>query len=102
MRLRLNTAYFGKRAAIALAAVLLLASFAPSAWTQAGAIKIVVPYTPGSGPDILARLMAEQIGRTQGTVVVENRPGAGTVIGTESVERAAPDGHTVLLVANSF
>src|SRR5438034_8905606 len=103
MRLRLKTAYFGKRAAIALAAVLLLASFAPSAWTQAGAIKIVVPYTPGSGPDILARLMAEQIGRTQGaTVVVENRPGAGTVIGTESVERAAPDGHTVLLVANSF
>ena len=103
MRVRLNTAYFGKRAAIALAAVLLLASFAPSAWTQAGAIKIVVPYTPGSGPDILARLMAEQIGRTQGaTVVVENRPGAGTVIGTESVERAAPDGHTVLLVANSF
>src|SRR5204863_7190492 len=103
MRLRLNTAYFGKRAAIALAAVFLLASFAPSAWTQAGAIKIVVPYTPGSGPDILARLMAEQIGRTQGaTVVVENRPGAGTVIGTEAVERAEPDGHTVLLVANSF
>ena len=103
MRLRLNTAYFGKRAAIALAAVLLLASFAPSAWTQAGAIKIVVPYTPGSGPDILARLMAEQIGRAQGaTVVVENRPGGGTVIGTEAVERAAPDGHTVLLVANSF
>src|SRR5205823_826546 len=103
MRLRLNTAYFGKRAAIALAAVLLLASFAPSAWTQAGAIKIVFPYMPGIGTDILARLMAEQIGRTQGaTVMVENRPGAGTVIGTESVERAAPDGHTVLLVANSF
>jgi tripartite-type tricarboxylate transporter receptor subunit TctC len=63
----------------------------------------VVPYTPGSGPDILSRLMGEQIGRTQGpTVVVENRPGGGTVIGTEAVERAAPDGHTVLLVANSF
>src|SRR5947209_5771268 len=103
MRLRINTAYLGKRAAIALAAVLLLASFAPSAWTQAGAIKIVVPYTPGSGPDILARLMAEQIGRAQGaTVVVENRPGGGTVIGTEAVARAAPDGSTVLLVANSF
>jgi tripartite-type tricarboxylate transporter receptor subunit TctC len=62
-----------------------------------------VPYTPGSGPDILSRLMAEQIGSAQGpTMVVENRPGGGTVIGAEAVERAEPDGHTVLLVANSF
>jgi tripartite-type tricarboxylate transporter receptor subunit TctC len=62
-----------------------------------------VPYTPGSGPDILSRLMGEEIGRENGpTVVVENKPGAGTVIGTELVERAAPDGNTVLLVANSF
>src|SRR5437870_5626126 len=66
-------------------------------------IKIVVPYPPASGPDILSRLMAEQIGRTSGpTVVVENRPGGGTLIGTEAVQRAAPDGTTVLLVANSF
>jgi tripartite-type tricarboxylate transporter receptor subunit TctC len=98
------TAYVRNRLTIALAAVLLLASAGPSAWSQAtGPIKIVVPYTPGSGPDILSRLMAEQIGRAQGpTVVVENRPGGGTVIGTEAVERAEPDGRTVLLVANSF
>jgi tripartite-type tricarboxylate transporter receptor subunit TctC len=74
------------------------------AWSQAlSTIKIVVPYPPASGPDILSRLMAEQIGRTSGpTVVVENRPGGGTLIGTEAVQRAAPDGTTVLLVANSF
>jgi tripartite-type tricarboxylate transporter receptor subunit TctC len=91
------------RSAIALATALSLAAAAPGALAQSGTIKIVVPYTPGSGPDILSRLMAEQIGRAQGpTVVVENRPGAGTVIGTEAVERAEPDGHTVLLVANSF
>src|SRR6266566_2836238 len=97
-------AHFRTRLAIALAAVGLLAPFTPSASSQvAGTIKIVVPYTPGSGPDILSRLMAEQIGRAQGpTVVVENRPGGGTVIGTEAVERAEPDGRTVLLVANSF
>jgi tripartite-type tricarboxylate transporter receptor subunit TctC len=95
---------FRPRLAIVVAAVGLVASLAPSAWSQpVGTIKIVVPYTPGSGPDILSRLMAEQIGRAQGpTVVVENRPGGGTVIGTEAVERAEPDGHTVLLVANSF
>ena len=97
------TASLFTRLAIALAAALSLAAAAPGAWAQSGTIKIVVPYTPGSGPDILSRLMAEQIGRAQGpTVVVENRPGAGTVIGTEAVERAEPDGHTVLLVANSF
>ena len=97
------TASFLTRSAIALAAALSLAAAAPGASAQSGTIKIVVPYTPGSGPDILSRLMAEQIGRAQGpTVVVENRPGAGTVIGTEAVERAEPDGHTVLLVANSF
>jgi len=98
------TAYVRNRLAIALAAMLLTAPAGPSAWSQAmGTIKIVVPYTPGSGPDILSRLMAEQIGRAQGpTVVVENRPGGGTVIGTEAVERAEPDGRTVLLVANSF
>src|ERR671936_737442 len=98
------TMFVRNRWAIALAAALLLALAGPSAWSQAtGTIKIVVPYTPGSGPDILSRLMAEQIGRAQGpTVVVENRPGGGTVIGTEAVERAEPDGHTVLLMANSF
>src|ERR1700730_9600803 len=66
-------------------------------------IKIVVPYPPASGPDILSRLMADEVGRARGpTVVVENRPGGGTMIGTEAVARAAPDGNTVLLVANSF
>jgi tripartite-type tricarboxylate transporter receptor subunit TctC len=90
--------------AIMVAGVVLAALSGTSAWSQATrTIKIVVPYPPGSGPDILSRLMAEQIGRDQGpTVVVENRPGGGTVIGTEAVARAAPDGTTVLLVANSF
>jgi len=54
------TAYVRNRLAIALAAAVLLAAAGPVAWSQAtGPIKIVVPYTPGSGPDILSRLMAE-------------------------------------------
>ncbi|MPZ55075.1 MAG: hypothetical protein GEU91_01010 [Rhizobiales bacterium] len=89
------------RGAIALAAglLLLLAGHSASAQTT----KIIVPYPPGSGPDILSRMMAEQIGKAQGpTMVIENRPGGGTLIGTEAAARAAPDGNTVLLVANSF
>ena len=78
-----------------------LAGDAPA--QTARTVRIVVPYPPASGPDILSRLMAEQIGKMQGaTVVIENRPGGGTMIGTQAAARAAPDGGTVLLVANSF
>jgi len=74
------------------------------AWAQTTrTIKIVGPAPPGGSVDILARLMAEQIGRAQGTtMVVENCPGAGTIIGTEAVARAAPHGNTQLIVGNSF
>jgi tripartite-type tricarboxylate transporter receptor subunit TctC len=91
-------------AAITLVAAVLTVLAGHGAWSQAAqTIKIVVPYPPGSGPDILSRLMADEIGRAKGpTVLVENRPGGGTVIGTEAVARAAPDGNTILLVANSF
>jgi tripartite-type tricarboxylate transporter receptor subunit TctC len=91
-------------AAVALVVATLTAVAGHGAWSQtAPTVKIVVPYPPGSGPDILSRLMADEIGRAKGpTMVVENRPGGGTVIGTEAVARAAPDGGTILLVANSF
>jgi len=73
------------------------------AQAQSKQIKIIVPYTPGSGPDIISRLMGEQIGKDGGpTVVVENRPGGGMTIGTEAAARAEPDGNTLLLVANAF
>ena len=73
------------------------------ALAQSKTLKIIVPYTPGSGPDIISRLMGEQIGKAGGpTVVVENRPGGGMTIGTEAAARAEPDGNTVLLVANAF
>jgi tripartite-type tricarboxylate transporter receptor subunit TctC len=92
------------RCLVACVALAALACGGPAAHAQSGrTIKIVVPYPPGSGPDITSRLMAEQISRTQNvSMVVENRPGGGTLIGTEAVMRAAPDGNTVLLVANSF
>jgi tripartite-type tricarboxylate transporter receptor subunit TctC len=74
------------------------------AWSQpSGMMKIVVPFPPGGGVDIVARIIADQIGRSQKiNFVVENRPGAGTMIATEAVARAPADGNTILFVANSF
>jgi tripartite-type tricarboxylate transporter receptor subunit TctC len=65
--------------------------------------KIVVPFPPGGAPDVLTRLLAEQLSRAHRmTMIIENRPGAGTMIATEAVSRAIPDGSTVLVVGNSF
>jgi tripartite-type tricarboxylate transporter receptor subunit TctC len=87
--------------AIAGATMVVLAFGSASASPQTR--RIIVPYTPGSGPDILARLMAEQIGAQNGpNMIVENRPGGGMLIGTEAAARAEPDGNTVLLVGNAF
>ena len=79
-------------------AMALLCGSAAQAETPS-AIKIVVPLPPGGAGDILARLLGEQVSRKGPTVVVENRPGAGSVIGTEAVAHAAPDGKTLLINA---
>ncbi len=75
-----------------------------SIWAQqTRAIRVVVPFPPGGAMDFLARVFAEQIDRAHGpAMVIENRPGAGTVIATEAVSRAAPDGNALLMPANSF
>jgi tripartite-type tricarboxylate transporter receptor subunit TctC len=74
-----------------------------SAWSQTRTIKLVVPYPPGGAVDVAARLLAEEIGKAPGlTIVVEDRPGAASVIGTEAVSRAAPNGNTLLIVSSGF
>ena len=68
-----------------------------------GPVTIVVPFTPGTGVDILARLIAPFLQSRFGQpFVVENRPGASGNIGTQAVARAAPDGRTLMLQANTF
>ena len=80
-----------------------LALGATASWSQTRMLRIVVPYAAGGAPDVLARLLGDQIARAQGvTTVIENRPGAGAIIGTEAVMRATPDGNTVLIIANAF
>jgi tripartite-type tricarboxylate transporter receptor subunit TctC len=83
-----------------------LAAAAPFATAQtfpSRTITIVVPVPPGGGPDLAARVLADKLSPKLGhPVVVENRPGAGTLLGAGAVAKAAPDGHTLLLTPNTM
>lgn len=66
-------------------------------------IKIVVPYSPGGTSDYVARIIGQRLGQLLGqSVVIDNRPGAGAVIGTTAVAQSAGDGYTLLLTAPEF
>jgi len=90
---------------IALALALSLSTFAGPAqargnpaWPTAKPLTFVVPFSPGSGTDIIARTVADTLGTVLGqTIVVENRPGAGGTLGAAAVAKADPDGYTYLV-----
>ncbi|MPZ44319.1 MAG: tripartite tricarboxylate transporter substrate binding protein [Betaproteobacteria bacterium] len=66
-------------------------------------VRMVVPYAPGGNTDVLARLIAQRLTQNLGQqVVVDNRPGGNTLIGTELVARAPADGHTIMLTTLTF
>ena len=87
---------------IALPALLAAPSLrAQPAWPSRP-LRIIVPFGLGGSADVAARFLAEPLQQAFGQpVVIENRPGAGATIGTEAVARAAPDGHTLLLMSNT-
>jgi tripartite-type tricarboxylate transporter receptor subunit TctC len=74
-----------------------------AAWPSVKPIRIVVPFTPGGTTDMVARLVGSELGKQLGqSVIVENKPGAGTTIGVDYVAKQPADGYTFVCVANSF
>jgi tripartite-type tricarboxylate transporter receptor subunit TctC len=76
-----------------------LAASALPAWAQSRTLRLIVPYAPGGPIDVTARALAERVRESLGTVVVENRPGAGGNLGADLVAKAAPDGLTIGIAA---
>jgi tripartite-type tricarboxylate transporter receptor subunit TctC len=88
-----------RRALHALAALAAVALLAGSAFAQSypsRVIKMIVPFSPGGQPDTIARLVAQHLSASVGTTIIDNRPGANTMIGTKAAAAAEPDGHTLL------
>ncbi len=85
-----------------LAAITLVISISsPLAQAQGKPIRLIVPYAAGGPLDVTARALAERVRDTLGTVIIENRPGAGGNIGADAVAKAAPDGLTIGIAATA-
>jgi tripartite-type tricarboxylate transporter receptor subunit TctC len=98
MKFPLRRNFLHLAAGAAVLSILSVTMFSHDSLSQARTIKLINPFPPGGTADIIGRVVTEQISRTRGvTFVLENRPGAGTVIGAEAVARATPDGNTLLI-----
>jgi tripartite-type tricarboxylate transporter receptor subunit TctC len=94
-----------RRTALALPPALLAApaGLAQANWQASQPIRLIIPFTPGSTLEPVARLCQPHLQAELGQpVVIEHRPGGATVVGTQEMARSAPDGHTLLMIANSF
>lgn len=97
-----------RRLVIGLAAIALAAPLASYAQQQASKdypskpIRLLVPYTPGGGVDVVGYVLIPRLAPALGqNLFLDNRPGAGGTIGTEAAAKAPPDGYTILLTSNA-
>jgi len=92
-----------KRSTFLLSALAAAASLATcgAAWAQTRPIRLIVPYAAGGPLDVTARVLAERVKDSLGTVIVENKPGAGGNIGADVVAKATPDGLTIGIAATA-
>ena len=90
-----------KNLAISAVAAAATLATAHSAWAQSRPIRLVVPYAAGGPIDVTARVLAERVKDSLGTVIIDNKPGAGGNIGADVVAKAAPDGLTIGIAATA-
>ncbi|MBB5215628.1 Bug family tripartite tricarboxylate transporter substrate binding protein [Parapusillimonas granuli] len=87
---------------IALSAALLSGTSTAQGWPERS-IRVIVPFAPGGGTDIFTRVMAPRLSEVLGQqIVVDNKPGGSSIIGSQQVAQAAPDGYTLLIVDSTF
>ena len=102
MRTAIVTKTFAFVAFVCLIAAAIMPQSARAAFPD-HRIRLIVPFAPGGGVDIIARLLADFMSKDLGQpVIVENKPGAGTIVGTQEVARSAPDGYTLTLGSPPF
>ncbi len=90
-----------RRAFVALACVGLALPALAQEW-PARPVKLIVPFAPGGSADVFGRFIAQRLQESLGqSFVIDNRPGGGSVIGTDAVAKAAPDGYTLLVMSNT-
>jgi len=97
-----QTSTFKRRDIVRALPAAALLSLAPLAWAQGAypnrALRVIVPQPPGGGFDFVARALGERLSKQIGqSVVVENKPGSGTLVGTDAAAKADPDGYTLLM-----
>jgi len=100
---RATCSAFRAIACTAVAAAFMMPAAAPAQQYPVRPVRFIVPFAPGGGSDVVARAIAYKLSETWGQqVVVDNRPGAATILGTDLAAKAPPDGYTLLLASASY